>query len=147
VRKKQLISIIIIIIVVLVAVAAWFFVVRKPSKPVAQTVKKPVLHKLTAAQREAPHTKIFGNKVVVLINKSMFGPTKLTIKRGSAVVWTNMETTSHQVVTDDGKTITAAESPVLARGKSYKHVFDTVGTFPYHCNLHPNMKGTITVKE
>jgi plastocyanin len=36
-------------------------------------------------------------------------------------------------------------SNTLGRGQSYSFTFTESGTFPYHCGIHPSMKGTITV--
>lgn len=36
------------------------------------------------------------------------------------------------------------DSPPFGNGQSYVSVFDSVGTFPYHCGIHPVMTGTIT---
>ncbi len=30
-------------------------------------------------------------------------------------------------------------------GAKYSHMFAKPGTYPYHCKIHPSMKGTITV--
>jgi plastocyanin len=35
---------------------------------------------------------------------------------------------------------------VLAAGATFSQTFTTAGTFPYHCNIHSNMHGTITVQ-
>ena len=36
----------------------------------------------------------------------------------------------------------------LARlGGEFNQVFPQAGTFKYHCSIHPQMKGTITVTE
>jgi plastocyanin len=34
----------------------------------------------------------------------------------------------------------------LGKGQSYTHTFKSVGKKPYHCEIHPDMKGRITVK-
>lgn len=33
----------------------------------------------------------------------------------------------------------------IANGGFYSHTFNTAGTFNYHCTIHTNMTGTITV--
>jgi plastocyanin len=39
------------------------------------------------------------------------------------------------------------DSGSIAPGKEYKKKFDNVGSYPYHCSIHPNMKGEIIVKD
>jgi len=33
----------------------------------------------------------------------------------------------------------------LGSGASFTFVFTAAGTYPYHCSIHPNMVGTITI--
>ena len=34
---------------------------------------------------------------------------------------------------------------IAASGGVYAHTFNTAGSYPYHCSIHANMTGTITV--
>jgi plastocyanin len=38
------------------------------------------------------------------------------------------------------------KSPVIPKDGSYSFTFTSLGTYPYHCSIHPAMKGTITVQ-
>jgi plastocyanin len=33
----------------------------------------------------------------------------------------------------------------LEEGDEFSHLFRTVGTFSYHCTIHPDMRGTVKV--
>lgn len=77
----------------------------------------------------------------VRITRTAFSPSKVSIKSGDSVKWTNADTISHQVVANSG----AFVSPVLAAGKSYTFTFKTAGTYHYHDSLHPSLTGTIVV--
>jgi plastocyanin len=48
----------------------------------------------------------------------------------------------HTVVSDDGK----FNIGNLQHGDSGSMVFNQVGTYAYHCSIHPSMKGSVTVK-
>jgi plastocyanin len=75
-----------------------------------------------------------------------FSPTTLTIKVGTKVTWTNMTQAGHTVTSDDGKSFDSGIShPIAASGGTYSFTFTKAGTFPYHCQIHPFMKATITV--
>jgi plastocyanin len=37
-------------------------------------------------------------------------------------------------------------SSPLEMGQSYTFTFTSAGMFPYHCNIHPNMRGKFEVK-
>jgi len=71
-----------------------------------------------------------------------FNPSALTIVKGAKVTWTNDDSTTHTVTSDTG----AFGSGNLSPGNSFTHQFNETGTFPYHCTIHPSMKGTITVQ-
>lgn len=71
-------------------------------------------------------------------------PANTTVKKGSTVVWNNKDGIAHTVTSDDG---TSFDSQTLAAGATFSYVANTVGSFPYHCNFHSNMKGTLTVTQ
>ncbi len=79
----------------------------------------------------------------VKITRTGFVPSKVTIKVGDSVTWTNSDTIRHQVVADNG----SFASPVLGAGKSYTFRFRASGTYRYHDGLHPTLKGTVVVTE
>ncbi len=89
-----------------------------------------------AAQSAAAATTL-----TVAITKSGFSPRTATLAFDSQVIWKNEDTTSHQVVANDG----SFASPVLAPGKTYAFTFTRAGTFRYHDGLHPTLTGTLTV--
>jgi len=71
-----------------------------------------------------------------------FSPSTLTVPVGATVTWTNADSTQHTVTADDG----SFDSGPPAPGASFSQVFTTAGTFTYHCNIHSNMTGTVTVQ-
>jgi len=75
----------------------------------------------------------------------MFSPASITVKKGTAVTWTNKDAVTHTVTENDEQK--GPDSGDLASGKTYSFTYDTVGTFKYHCAIHPNMTGTVTVTE
>jgi len=79
--------------------------------------------------------------VDITIQNFAFNPTSITIKAGTTVRWMNQDSATHSVTSDTG----VWDSGGIAQGASYTRVFDTVGTFAYHCGIHPSMKGTIIV--
>jgi plastocyanin len=69
-----------------------------------------------------------------------FQPTTMTVKPGTTVKWTNNGATAHTVTFAD------FASSQLQPGQTFSHTFDTEGSFPYHCSIHPTqMNGTIVV--
>ena len=83
-----------------------------------------------------------GKRYAVEIKDLKYVPTKLTIKAGDTVVWTNKDDNDHTVIASDD----SFKSDKLGNGESYKFTFSKTGTFKYGCSYHPRMKGTITVE-
>jgi plastocyanin len=75
-----------------------------------------------------------------------FDPPSLTIHVGDNVTWTNNANTVHTVSSDSGSNESFL-SPALSKGDTYTHQFNKIGTFTYHCSIHPSMTGTIIVIE
>ncbi len=70
-----------------------------------------------------------------------FSPEPLEVHAGDTVVWTQAGTEVHTITADDN----SFDSGVLNPGDTFSHTFDRVGTYTYHCTLHPFMKGTVRV--
>jgi plastocyanin len=73
-----------------------------------------------------------------------FAPPTLTVKVGTTVTWHfDQPSAPHNVV--------SLTTPVLFNSGTpkgtgtYSFTFTTPGTFPYLCQIHPSMKGTIIV--
>lgn len=83
----------------------------------------------------------------ITIKGFAFSPTSLTVKKGTTVTWTNQDDAHHTVTSDTGSAPGGPASQLLAKGQSYSLTFGTAGTFNYHCDPHPYMKGTVVVTE
>ncbi len=84
------------------------------------------------------------NNNTLQVKEFAFLPSESTIKLGENVTWTNTGTMNHTVTSDSGAEL---NSPQLAPGENYTHMFNTTGTFEYHCANHPSlMKGKIIVQ-
>lgn len=79
----------------------------------------------------------------ITIKDYAFDPDLVTITAGSVVTWTNTSGQNHTVTSDTGDTL---NSGPIGPGEPYGNLFDTPGTYTYHCAIHPDrMKGTIIV--
>ena len=77
----------------------------------------------------------------VTVQGFAFGPASITVNTGDSVTWTNKDSTAHTVTADGG----SFDQPLPASGGTATITFNTAGTFPYHCTIHPNMHGTVVV--
>jgi plastocyanin len=71
-----------------------------------------------------------------------FVPDDLNITVGTTVTWTNTDSTSH-TSTSDGA---GWNSGIVSPGGQFSFAFQTAGTFPYHCAIHPGMIGSVVVR-
>jgi plastocyanin len=70
-----------------------------------------------------------------------FDPPRVTVAPGGTVVWRSHDGEPHTVVAAGG----AFASGILTRHGEFAQRFDTPGSFPYVCSLHPFMRGTVEV--
>ncbi|MCW5848930.1 MAG: cupredoxin family copper-binding protein [Anaerolineae bacterium] len=79
--------------------------------------------------------------VQINIQNFAFVPQTVTVCQGATVRWTNLDTVPHTSTSDTN----VWDSGTLNTGQSFSFTFNTTGSFPYHCAIHPNMLGTIHV--
>ena len=70
-----------------------------------------------------------------------FNPAQLNVAPGTIVRFVNNDTEPHTATADNG----LFDTGVLEPGSSFDVFFDGSGTVPYHCELHPDMQGSIVV--
>lgn len=70
-----------------------------------------------------------------------FNPASIQVNVGDSITWTNQDAAPHTVTADGG----SFDKPLPASGGTATITFNTAGTFPYHCTIHPNMHGTVVV--
>jgi plastocyanin len=83
-----------------------------------------------------------GGPDAVTISDFSFTPADLTVPAGATVTWTNDDDFAHTVTSSDG----LFDSGELAGGQTFEFTFTEPGTYPYVCNIHPNMTATVTVE-
>ena len=75
-------------------------------------------------------------------DKYLFSPARITVKKGTKVVWTNTSDAEHNVTITKGMKV----NKDFEEHKSVNVTFMKAGTYQYHCEYHPYMTGTVTVK-
>lgn len=91
----------------------------------------------TVKEEEPP----VGDPSKVAIKDFAFAPSPTTVAAGTTLTWTNMDSSPHSVVLDDG----TYDSGLLSQNAQGSRQFAAAGTFDYHCGVHPNMKGRVVV--
>ena len=91
-------------------------------------------YSLPPANNNPPNT-------VTMMNMA-FSPASITIAKMSTITWKNNDNVVHTATSENGLWDTGTISP----GGTKTTVFDSTGTFPYRCAVHPMMTGTIIVQ-
>jgi plastocyanin len=87
------------------------------------------------------------------LSEGGYDPDPVEISVGDTVRWTNDDSTPHTITSggpddpDAGQEFDSSPNlnPLLAPGDTFEHTFTEAGEFPYYCQLHPNLVGTIIV--
>lgn len=95
------------------------------------------------ATDEAAPSGDAARSVKVEIADFAYEPATATVEAGGKVTWLNRDSEEHTATLDDG----SFDSGGLAEGKLKSQSFKAPGTFAYHCEIHPEMTGTVEVVE
>lgn len=105
----------------------------KPTTPAIQTTPTTTIT-TTSTAKIVPKD--------IMIANFQFSPTTMEIAVGETAQRINSDNVPHEIVADDD----SFQGPTLQPGESFIHTFTQAGTYAYHCQIHPSMKGTIIVK-
>ena len=110
----------------------------QPATVPAEESTTPAEESTTPAEEST--TPAPNDTTTVEIRNNAFNPAQLHVAPGSTVTFVNNDSVPH-TATSDTKLFDLEIPP----GSSYPVVLEGEGTVPYHCELHPEMKGTIVV--
>ena len=88
-----------------------------------------------------PAAAAWAQEASVSIEDFEFNPATSEVTAGTTLTWTNNGEVDHTATADDG----TFDSGVIEPGGTYSFTFDEEGEFPYICEIHPNMQGTVTI--
>ena len=89
----------------------------------------------------APTTGTVAAGTPLTIKDFAFSPKALTVKVGTTVTATNLDSTPHTWTSGPA----SFDSGNLDQGKAFSFTFKTPGTFTYVCTYHKAMVGTVVV--
>jgi plastocyanin len=96
-----------------------------------------VVPETQTATQEVP-----ADATTVVIANLAFDPAAITVPTGTTVAWSNDDSVPHTVTSTDG----VFDSGIFDPGGSFAFTFNEPGSFPYICQLHPQMQGTVTAE-
>jgi plastocyanin len=80
----------------------------------------------------------------VSVRNLAFTPASVTVPVGGKVVWRFEDGSIPHTVTADANSFGSAPNGLTSG--TFEHSFGQAGTYDYHCDFHPTMKGTVTVR-
>jgi len=84
--------------------------------------------------------------VGVGVTSFVFTPRDTIVQSGGMVTWTwNSGSTPHNVSYTSGPAPLPTNSPDQSGTTTFSTTFTAVGTYTYHCTLHPQMTGSVRV--
>jgi plastocyanin len=78
----------------------------------------------------------------VSIEFSDYRPSQLDVLPGETVLWTNVSVRTHTVTSDTG----LFDSGQVQSDDRFGFQFNEVGTYRYHCTIHPSITGEVDVR-
>lgn len=85
-----------------------------------------------------------GSPATVSVRNLAFTPAAVTVAAGGRVVWRFEDGDVPHTVTADANSFGSAPNGLTSG--TFEHGFGRAGTYDYHCDFHPTMKGTVTVR-
>ena len=105
----------------------------------------------TQTQQSSTGSSDQQNGATITYDGKAFNPASITVKKGTAVTWTNNSDKSVWIASNPHPTHTGLpgldELRGMVKGESYSYTFDKSGSFGYHNHLNPSAGGTVTVEE
>ena len=97
---------------------------------------------IAAALLAAPAATAAEPVVPVHVQYQAFSPSSIDVLPGETVEWRNDSERRHTVTADDG----TFDSGDVLSGLRFRHTFDAVGSYRYHCRVHTVMTGEVDVR-
>ncbi|MBU2503525.1 MAG: cupredoxin domain-containing protein [Nanoarchaeota archaeon] len=140
-KKKRFGLVVALVVLIVIAAAGAFLLTNWDRNPTASDEDQQ--NNLGELENPIAIPIISGQSYDVKIENSEFNPSELIISINNTVIWTNMDSVVHTITFDlEGE----FGFPGLSPGGTYSKTFDSKGTYSYHCEIHPSMKGTIVVQ-
>jgi plastocyanin len=93
------------------------------------------------ASASTASTVVAGKTAKLKIANYSYAPVKMTVKVGTKITVTNVDSTAHTVTARSGAFDTGTVNP----GRSKSFTVTKPGVYAYYCQFHAFMNGTLTV--
>ncbi len=83
----------------------------------------------------------------VSLNDRAFGDEPVVIHKSERLRWVNTDALTHVIVADSPEATDFRKTDELPGGGEQSFIMTRLGTTRIHCAIHPNMTGTLIVRE
>jgi len=83
----------------------------------------------------------------VSLNDRAFGDEPIVIYKGERLRWVNADTLTHDIVADSPDATDFRKTDELPPGGEQSFIMTRLGATGIHCAIHPNMTGSLIVRE
>jgi plastocyanin len=109
----------------------------------AETTQEAAPEETESTESEpAPSGEAAASEKVQIVEFT-YQPDPVVVRAGGKVIWQNEDTAPHTATADDG----SFDTGTIEKGKLKSETFKEAGTYPYFCEIHPTMHGTVEVVE
>lgn len=81
------------------------------------------------------------------LGRNAFGDEEIVIYKGERMHWTNIDNQVHALVADTNGVPDFLKTNTLAPGGEQTFTMTRTGRTTFHCAIHPEMTGTLIVRE
>lgn len=112
------------------------------AEPTAEPTDTPIEEPTPTAEPES-----MMETLMLDIKGFLFRPETVTVEVGTAVTWNNLDDIQHTVTSGvpDNPSGTF-DSGFFVQNEQFTYTFEEPGEYPYYCQRHPHMQGTIVVE-
>ena len=145
-------GVIIGIVIVLALLVGGFFLFQSDKKEVIEQETTETENQVIVeeVEEETPPLEQNTNQQIPIIPTTHnveiinFKLPSITIKVGDTITWTNKDSAAHTATSLDNPKV--FDSDRLDTGDTFSFTFTKTGSFNYFCEIHPSMKGAITIE-
>src|SRR4029453_12087082 len=83
----------------------------------------------------------------ISLNDWAFGDEPIVVYKSERLRWVNADTLTHVIVADSRDATDFRKTDELSPGSEQSFIMTRLGTTRIHCAMHPNMTGTLIVRE
>jgi plastocyanin len=89
----------------------------------------------------------FPGRNEIWLQNTSFNPAQKTISKGTTITWINRDSFAHTVTSGTRNNPDGLfDSGNIGKNARFSYTFENEGTYPYYCDIHPGMDGTVTVQ-